>query len=112
MKAGISLNPDTPIEKILPLIPCTDLVLIMSVFPGFEGQSFIPTVLDKVQKLNHHPLRKNFLIEIDGGINKETIQKAAESGVDIFVAGSAVFKSNDSVQAIQELKILCNRVKE
>lgn len=105
-KAGISIKPDTPIEMIEPLLHKVDLVLVMSVEPGFGGQKFMPGALSKVRWLNKQKKDKSlsFLISIDGGINASTIVDAKKSGVDIFVAGSAVFGAKDRALAFQQLE--------
>tara|TARA_B100001123_G_scaffold302715_1_gene337907 strand:+ start:332 stop:994 length:663 start_codon:yes stop_codon:yes gene_type:complete len=95
-KAGISLNPETNIDKVLPVLNKIDLVLIMSVNPGFGGQKFMEEVLEKV-KLLKKEINKNKLpveIEIDGGINFENAKIAINAGVDILVSGTTIFKSN------------------
>ena len=96
-KVGISLNPETKIEIVEELLDQIDLILIMSVNPGFGGQKFMPEVLSKVQKLDE--IRKNsklnFVIEIDGGINFENSKLAIKSGVDILVSGTTIFKNNN-----------------
>ena len=96
-KVGISLNPETKIEIIEELLNQIDLILIMSVNPGFGGQKFMPEVLNKVKKLDEirKNLKLNFVIEIDGGINFENSKLAIESGVDILVSGTTIFKNND-----------------
>ena len=96
-KVGVSLNPETKIDTILNHINKIDLVLIMSVNPGFGGQKFMPEVLDKVKKLKKikDESKLNFDIEIDGGINFENSKKAIEAGVNILVSGTTVFKSNN-----------------
>ena len=96
-KAGVSLNPGTKIDVILNNLEMIDLVLIMSVNPGFGGQKFMPEVLDKVKKLKKIQKDKNlnFDIEIDGGINFENCKVAIEAGANILVSGTTVFKSND-----------------
>ena len=96
-KVGVSLNPDTKIEMVLAFLEKVDLILIMSVNPGFGGQKFIPEVLDKVKKIKKIQLEKklNFDIEIDGGINFENSKKAIEAGANILVSGTTIFKSND-----------------
>jgi len=96
-KVGVSLNPETKIDTILNHLNKIDLVLIMSVNPGFGGQKFMPEVLDKVKKLKkiRDESKLNFDIEIDGGINFENYRLAIESGVDILVSGTTIFKSND-----------------
>jgi ribulose-phosphate 3-epimerase len=105
-KAGISVKPKTPLEPYLEILPHFDTLLIMSVEPGFAGQSFIPDVLGKVRavrrKIDAGEL--TILVEIDGGINEETIQQAAEAGVDCFVAGSAVYGADDPEAAVESLR--------
>ena len=96
-KVGVSLNPETKINLITTLIDKIDLVLIMSVNPGFGGQKFMPEVLDKVRQLKKIQFEKNmsFDIEIDGGINFDNCQLAIEAGANILVSGTTVFKSNN-----------------
>ena len=96
-KVGVSLNPETKIDTILNQLNKIDLVLIMSVNPGFGGQKFMPEVLDKVKKLKkiRDESKLNFDIEIDGGINFENSKTAIEAGVNILVSGTTVFKSNN-----------------
>ena len=101
-KVGISVKPKTNVEEIYPYLDDVDLVLIMSVEPGFGGQSFMSEVLDKVVKLKK--LNKKFVIEIDGGIDDKTIYQAKEAGVDICVAGSYIFKQKDRIETIKKLK--------
>jgi len=96
-KVGVSLNPQSKIDLIINLLDQIDLVLIMSVNPGFGGQKFMPEVLDKIKELKKIQTENNinFDIEIDGGINFENCQLAIESGANILVSGTTVFKSND-----------------
>ena len=96
-KAGVSLNPETKIDVILDVIEKIDLVLIMSVNPGFGGQKFMPEVLDKIKKLKEIQKEKkiDFDIEIDGGINFENSKVAIEAGANILVSGTTIFKSNN-----------------
>ena len=96
-KVGVSLNPETKIEMVLPFLEKVDLILIMSVNPGFGGQKFMPEVLNKVRELKKIQLDKklSFDIEIDGGINFENSKKAIEAGANILVSGTTIFKSND-----------------
>jgi len=95
-KAGVSLNPETPIDKVLPVLNSIDLVLIMSVNPGFGGQKFMPAVLEKVKKLRKEIDSKKLKtqIEIDGGINFENSKSALKAGVNILVSGTTIFKEN------------------
>ena len=96
-KVGISLNPESKIDLITNYLEKIDLVLIMSVNPGFGGQKFMPEVLDKVKKLKEIKSKKNmnFDIEIDGGINFDNCQSAIEAGANILVSGTTIFKSNN-----------------
>ncbi len=96
-KVGVSLNPETKIEVVEKLLDQIDLILIMSVNPGFGGQKFMPEVLNKVKKLDEirKNLKLNFVIEIDGGINFENSKLAIKSGVDILVSGTTIFKNNN-----------------
>ncbi len=105
-KAGLSVKPGTPIEPYLEIVKDFDTLLIMSVEPGFGGQDFIPDVLDKVRTLREQVSAGGLsvVVEIDGGINDETIEQAAEAGVDCFVAGSAVYSAEDPVKAIEALR--------
>jgi ribulose-phosphate 3-epimerase len=107
-KAGISLNPETSVEKVLTVLNLIDLVLIMSVNPGFGGQKFIKETLEKVKILKKEIDSKNLKtqIEIDGGINFENAKIAKEAGVDIIVSGTTIFKENggDLKKNIQLLK--------
>ena len=95
-KAGVSLNPETSVDKVLPALNLIDLVLVMSVNPGFGGQKFIESVLDKVRVLRKEIDKKKFAvqIEIDGGINFENSKKARKAGVNILVSGTTIFKEN------------------
>ncbi len=108
MKAAVTLNPSTPICMLEDIICDVDMVLLMSVNPGFGGQKFIMNTLDKVHQLRELIARKgsNALIEVDGGVQHETAPLLAEAGVDVFVAGSYVFKADDPHAKIDELKNL------
>ena len=96
-KVGVSLNPESKIDLILDFLDKIDLVLIMSVNPGFGGQKFMPEVLEKIKKLRkiQDERNLNFDIEIDGGINFENCKKAIDAGANILVSGTTIFKSND-----------------
>ena len=96
-KVGISLNPETSIDKVLPVLSEIDLVLIMSVNPGFGGQTFISSTLEKVKKIKKEIELKKIKtdIEIDGGINFKNAKEAVKAGANILVSGSTIFKSND-----------------
>ena len=100
--AGLALNPGTPAEAVEPYLDECDLVLVMSVEPGFGGQFFIPAVLDKLRRLRQL-VPKDRLLSIDGGIAASTIQDAAMAGANAFAVGSAIFDAGDYAQAIAEL---------
>ncbi len=104
---AIVLNPHTPPSSIEYLLNDLDMVLLMSVNPGFGGQKFIPSVLEKAAILKEMVLRKNakMLIEVDGGVNDKNVKELANAGVDIVVAGNYVFGSNDYKAAINSLKV-------
>ena len=106
MKAGVALNPHTPVSSISDVLNDLDLVCIMSVNPGFGGQSFIENTYNKVEQLRdlRNKNNSNFLIEIDGGVNLQNAPKLLSSGADVLVAGSFVFKSENPTQTISELK--------
>ena len=106
MLAGVALNPATPISSIQHILPIADLVLIMSVNPGFGGQSFLPYVLKKAAQLKQwiQEIGSQTLIEMDGGIDQSTAPQALAHGVDILVAGSYVFGNENPPEAIQSLK--------
>ncbi|MDA9101341.1 ribulose-phosphate 3-epimerase [Omnitrophica bacterium] len=103
MKAGLSLRPKTPVEELKPYLSKLDLVLVMSVEPGFGGQSFMPETMDKVRALKGE-LGYAGRISVDGGINPKTARLAVEAGADILVAGTAVFGQKDRAQAVVDLK--------
>ena len=100
---GLVINPGTPVEAILPYVPLADIVLVMSVQPGFGGQDFRPEVLEKVRAIKKS-LRSDALLSIDGGINAETIPLAAAAGTNMFVAGTAVFDAGDYRERMQILR--------
>lgn len=104
MQAGICVNPETDIKKIDEALAIADLVLVMSVHPGFGGQKFMPEVLDKVKYLKEKRKENNYkyMIEIDGGINLDNVKIVCDTGVDIVVAGSTVFK-NDIRKNVNDL---------
>lgn len=108
MKAGVSLNPHTPVSVLEDIIQDLDLVLIMSVNPGFGGQSFIENTYEKISKLKDLIEKKNSqaLIEIDGGVNNKNAERLVASGANVLVAGSFVFKSEDPKTTIKDLKEL------
>lgn len=105
MKAGVVLNPHTPVELLCDLLPYLDLVLLMSVNPGFGGQKFIPQILDKTVRLKKMIEKRGLdvMIEVDGGVNGDNAKALFDAGADALVAGSYVFGSKDPVQTIQTL---------
>jgi ribulose-phosphate 3-epimerase len=105
-KAGLSVKPGTPLEPYLEILRHYDTLLVMSVEPGFGGQSFIPDVLEKVRTARRlvDTGHLTVLVEIDGGINADTVVAAAEAGVDCFVAGSAIYGADDPARAVQALR--------
>lgn len=109
-KAGAVLNPSSPISLLDSVLDVVDYVLIMSVNPGFGGQKFIPLVLNKIKELKKkaHQANIDFDVEIDGGINNETIGQAAAAGASIFVAGHAIFRAPDYKEAIATLRAECH----
>lgn len=108
MKAGVALNPHTSVNVLEDVLPELDLVLVMSVNPGFGGQKFIPHTLKKVSRLKEliQKTSSSALIEVDGGVNLETGRQLLEAGADALVAGSFVFNSPDPVETIHDLKKL------
>ncbi|MEG1543271.1 MAG: ribulose-phosphate 3-epimerase [Tannerellaceae bacterium] len=108
MKAGVTLNPHTPVSLLEDIVQELDMVLLMSVNPGYGGQHFIEHSVEKTARLKELVLRKGLstLIEVDGGVNLETGKRLIEAGADVLVAGNFVFKSADPVQMIQKLKAL------
>jgi ribulose-phosphate 3-epimerase len=106
-KAAISINPATPVFKLIPYLSLVDMVLIMSVVPGWGGQMFIPDVLDKVKFIRER--QPELDIQIDGGINDKTAVMAAKAGANVFVAGSYILKAKDPKKAAQSLKAAAQR---
>ena len=106
VRPGVVLNPSTPLKTLYPVVDAIDLVLLMSVHPGFGGQSFIPSTLKKIERLrkiidqNHYPLE----IEVDGGIKAENIGEVSRAGGDIFVLGTGIFKTKDYRGTIRKLR--------
>ncbi len=106
VKCGAVINPDTPVEKIADVIPLCDMVLIMSVFPGFGGQKFIPEALDKLRQVKAivEKCGKEIDVEIDGGVTEENVAEIKAAGANVIVAGSSVFKASDRAACIAKLK--------
>jgi ribulose-phosphate 3-epimerase len=106
-KAGVVINPATPVSMIEPILPDVDLVLLMTVNPGFGGQTFIPGVLDKIRRLRQlvdAQNRSGIEIEVDGGVNRETAAQVVEAGATVLVAGSAIFGQKDREAAIAAIR--------
>ncbi len=110
VKVGLSIKPSTSVEEIKEFLPFLDLVLVMSVEPGFGGQKFIPNSLNKINLLNKlkEENHYSYLIEVDGGINDETASDVIKNGVDILVSGSYIFKSKNRKESISKLKEVKN----
>jgi ribulose-phosphate 3-epimerase len=100
-KAGVVLNPGTPVEAVSEILPFVDLVLIMTVNPGYSGQKFIPEMLPKISKLRQMIDKSSYkpLIQVDGGINKDTIKSVIDSGADVIVSATAIFKYPEGIKA-------------
>lgn len=105
-KAGVVINPATPVEMIRDILPEVDLVLLMTVNPGFGGQSFIKSVLPKIEQIAtwRGDWNLSFEIEVDGGVNRDTAKACVDAGADVLVAGSAIFGTHDRKDAIKELR--------
>ena len=105
-KVGIAINPDTSLSVLEDIIHDIDLILLMSVYPGFGGQKFIETTIEKIQDAKKliETQSHNIVLEVDGGINHETIGKVAAAGANVFVAGSAIFGSADYAETIQDFR--------
>ncbi len=105
-KAGAAINPGTPIHSLEAILPYLDLINVMSVNPGFGGQKFIPTTLDKLRQVRERidASGKAIRLEVDGGVGPENIRDIAAAGADTFVAGSAIFKQDDYAQVIRAMR--------
>jgi ribulose-phosphate 3-epimerase len=101
-KAALAVKPNTDIDVVMPYIDKLSMILVMTVEPGFGGQSFMQSTMPKIEKIRS--INKDIDIEVDGGINLQTVKIAAKAGANVFVAGSAVFKSENPAQTIQLLK--------
>lgn len=106
VKSGLVISPDTPAQAAFPFLDDADMVLVMSVYPGFGGQKFIPTALDKLRVLKAEIERRGLdvLLEIDGGVSKDNAAQIKDAGADVLVAGSAVFNAPDAAAVIKDLK--------
>lgn len=105
--AGVAVNPSSSLERVLPVVDECDLILVMSVEAGFGGQSFQPVALEKIAQLREHATTE-LLIQVDGGINQETIASCAKAGADLFVVGSGIFAAEDYERAISQLTALAS----
>lgn len=107
-RAGISVKPKTAVEEVFPYLDKLDMVLVMTVEPGFGGQSFMPETMEKIKTLRREIERRGLDIDIqvDGGINEKTVETAAAAGANVFVAGSAVFGAENAARAIEKLRSL------
>lgn len=105
-KSGLVISPDTPAEVVYDYLPLTDLILVMSVYPGFSGQKFLPSSLEKLEKISAKIKESglNIRLQIDGGINEETVKLVKKAGADTVVAGSSVFGASDVAEAIKKLR--------
>ncbi len=105
-KCGAVINPDTPVDAIKDVVELCDMVLVMSVFPGFGGQSFIPSALDKLREIRSmiDASGREIDLEIDGGVNADNVEEIKAAGANVIVAGNAVFKAEDRAQMIARLK--------
>lgn len=112
VKAGVTINPATPAQLIKEVLPDVDLVLIMTVNPGFGGQSFIESGLRKIKQIANwrDEMNLSFEIEVDGGVNRETAKWCVDAGADVLVAGSAIYNKNDRKQAIASIRNAVERV--
>jgi ribulose-phosphate 3-epimerase len=106
LDVGLAVNPETPVEACLPHLPHIDLLLMMTVHPGFGGQEFIAEVMDKVKVAREEIDRRDLKValQVDGGINTETAPIAAAAGADVFVAGSAIFHADDPLKAAKRIR--------
>ncbi len=114
VKAGVALNPATDLSTIEPMLADLDLVLLMTVNPGFGAQTFIPLVLDKISKLSELKKKNsyNLEIEVDGGINMDTVPDVVKAGAEVLVAGNAIFGNEDPGKACRQLKSIAGRTLE
>ncbi len=111
LKCGVSIKPATPVSVLEEYIPMVDMVLIMSVEPGFGGQKFMPTALEKIKETRElaDKLNYNMKLEVDGGITLENVKSVIDAGADVIVAGSAVFKGDKTANVIEFLRVMNNK---
>jgi ribulose-phosphate 3-epimerase len=103
-RAGIALNPATPVEPLIDLLPSFDMVLVMTIEPGFGGQEFMDATLPKIRRVREAIGDRDIWLQVDGGVTEDTIGRAAEAGADVFVAGSAVYGAADPGAAVDRLR--------
>jgi ribulose-phosphate 3-epimerase len=103
-RAGIALNPSTPIEPLVDLLPSFDMVLVMTIEPGFGGQAFMVETLPKIRRVRDAIGDRDIWLQVDGGVTEDTIGRAAEAGANVFVAGSAVYGAPDPAAAVDRLR--------
>ena len=108
-RAGIALNPSTPIEPLVDLLPSFDMVLVMTIEPGFGGQRFMDETLPKIRRVREAIGDRDIWLQVDGGVTDDTIGRAAEAGADVFVAGSAVYGAADPAAAVDRLRDVAAR---
>ncbi len=108
-RAGLALNPASPIEPYVDLLPEIDMILIMTIEPGFGGQTFLDVTLPKIRRARQVIGDLDIWLQVDGGVNAETIERCAEAGADVFVAGTAVYGAADPAQAIERLRAAARR---
>ena len=110
-RAGLALNPSTPVEPYADLLPAMDMLLVMTVEPGFGGQPFLDVVLPKVRRARELMAGRDesVWLQVDGGVSAETIERCADAGADVFVAGSAVYSADDPASAVRALRAQAER---
>lgn len=106
IKAGVSIKPDTDVRSIIPVLEETDLILVMSVYPGFGGQEFLPEAPERIRQIRQLITKANrpVWLEVDGGINAQTAREVVQAGADVLVAGNAIFSAKDPAVALKQIK--------
>lgn len=106
IKAGVSIKPDTDVRSIIPVLEETDLILVMSVYPGFGGQEFLPEAPERIRQIRQLITKTNrpVWLEVDGGINAQTAREVVQAGADVLVAGNAIFSAKDPAVALKQIK--------
>lgn len=113
VKAAVAINPETPVERLIPYLENIDMALVMSVHPGFGGQKFIPNVLDKVRIVRNHCMENgiDIDIQIDGGINLDNVREVIDAGANVVVAGSSIYNGSPAENTKKFLKLMCQYTK-